>query len=94
MSSPIHILCGPSDIPAAVLSLKDPMPENKKALETIAKSIKEKVGEKWTYGWCVEDSNKAIAIAAWDSMEVCYFLIMVCGIPVYLMLKLEPSRHL
>jgi len=53
-----------------VLTLKDPTPENREAFETLAKEFEKLTEGKWTYGWSGEDSNKAIILAAWDSVEV------------------------
>jgi hypothetical protein len=53
-----------------VISLKNPTSENKQTLEKIGEGFIEFTEGKWTYGWTGEDSNKAIVIAAWDSVEV------------------------
>ena len=53
-----------------MLTLKDPTPENREAFETLAKEFEKLTEGKWTYGWSGEDSNKAIILAAWDSVEV------------------------
>lgn len=53
-------------------TLKDPTPDNREAFEAIADSFTSVAEGKWTYGWSVEDSNKAIILAAWDSIEVCF----------------------
>jgi hypothetical protein len=54
-----------------VVSLKDPTPENRNTFERLAKLFGELTEGKWTYGWTVEDSNKALTTSAWgDSIEV------------------------
>ena len=53
-----------------MVSLKEPTPENKKAFETIANDYAKAREGKWTYGWSFQDNNKAVVIAAWDSVEV------------------------
>jgi len=50
--------------------LKNPTPENKQVFETVSTGFAKALEEKWTFGWSLEDSNKAVIIAAWDSVEV------------------------
>jgi hypothetical protein len=52
------------------VTLKNPTPESRTAFENIGKTFAEVTGGKWTYGWTREDSNKAIVLGAWDSVEV------------------------
>jgi hypothetical protein len=52
-----------------VITVKNP--ETKATVEGIVNSFVKIAEGKYTYGWTAEDSNKAIVIASWDSVEVC-----------------------
>jgi hypothetical protein len=55
-----------------VVTLKNPTPENKVTFDAMAKNWAKSTEGKWTFGWTGEDSNKAIVISSWDSIEVSF----------------------
>lgn len=68
VSDPKPALSGPMT-EVCLASLKNPTPENKAAFEKLGEAFIKASEGKWTYGWTPEDKNKALIIAAWDSVE-------------------------
>jgi hypothetical protein len=72
-----------------VVALKDPTPENRAAFEKIGNEFGKATGGKFTYGWTVEDNNKAMVLSAWDSLEVSFRYKILSDYlnPMYIYLK-------
>jgi hypothetical protein len=53
-----------------VLTIKEPVLENKAKFESHAKVLSKVFDGKWTYGWSGGHDNKLISLGAWESVEV------------------------
>jgi hypothetical protein len=68
--SSFDILSVTCKVSCIMATLRDPTPENRAAVDKVCKGFAEATKGKFTFGWTVEDNNKAIIISAWDSVEV------------------------
>jgi hypothetical protein len=53
-----------------VFTVKEPIAQNKQAVEALTKEWNEDMQGSLTFGWTFENPNKGFVISAWDSIEV------------------------
>jgi hypothetical protein len=53
-----------------VFTVKEPISENRAALEAIVKEWNQRMDGTLTFGWTFENPNKGFVLSAWESLEV------------------------